>query len=1340
MTTDVFEPPCSLDELTERWRTVNGIVSGLQAFSVTSSVPYTQLEVCYLPPFEKTPSIHRATKLLGTIRDATTFRPLFVFQPSMACFVDPSSVNMCAALQFVTYGACQDADLFVDPTLLDSTISSWLRVKTLGSSDPRLLWSQLSVSASNAMFSMDLALKLLSNATSTTNTSVSLDRLLDDVSVRVSSNSQLLNAIFFPETISLPTLESNLTLTMTSLLNNATDSWLQLRTSLLSTIGPLSLSNESLASSLHDQMRQWFELLPTTTLQSIGVTFAHMTAEFSEPTSFVTLHDPHARFSLYLPGNLALLIDEISSLFYVATATLINQMRANLLPGDWLDCFEHKLFSIRSRFNMTTYVSGKLPLWNTVLNRGIQQGYSLFEEDPAGDCSNALYSQLLALYSNSTTSLLVYFDFDNVTVRASGTGEIVEVLENSPWNHTAILHGFKSLASHDLPVQFSNEWYPGASIVASVPRGVITFNMSSLFLFDTLSSPVKKRDNDDSDDGGLDFEIVRSNGVDLLHDNLAKRNAELIACQPGYYALYNSVTGVFDCTGCPVGSYCLGSDGLQRLCSNGPLDLVNYTQALQPNSSCPFVCSVNAECRTGNDCIVPGPGKYCLNGWLATCPSSSFPELWHFQSQCSAAIDWIVSMSPYDQNTFCNVANQATNGGDWCRFSLAPFGDEQVSLSIRFEDPFVNTSTIALLQSDRQYRLDLVWSATTKLALIQLTTFSFQGSPQTPFQSLPLPVSIGTWYRLRLTISISNYIMMFWDDSPVLYSFFDAQKQTSLIPFNSGHVTLGGLQVTFMGYSLSSLIFSSFGTTQIADWRRETPPQLFTLFCDLSASSLADSAGTCVSSSCPNGQHRQEVDVGLFICLCDGDSTSNCDASLSSSNDCTSGEYLSWMGKYIMIQVEDGTGFLTSLEVKNEKGRFVDIQDCTDTYPLGFTCISAFNNTLSPPSLYGWHVTPGQSAVFFLPSVTTISEISLKVRSDTVQSRVSVSIFLSSYFSDLINRNSESQLCQSWDLEAPPFGTPLDQETPFILNTYKARLLMLSNGAVSAAGTGSYAFHSQWKRASTCLSCPSQSSISLDPRLSVRDCVCNDVNIIPNGETGCESALSTCPVADFQSQPGSGLFAPPLNISFSDSSTSSNLSLNADVFIDAMIQNGNGVQIISVRATDFFPLQSSSSVTFSVSSPGCPPSIKKTARYDLKLACLKPLIVSGGSQTEKVVSVLGFPGASLEIAVDILPSSVKTTPQFEPYSMPIRVSQSSMIRARSSSSSADCSMSDIAYSFVIISAQPSPQTPSSDNSSPSNLSCGSACIGVIAAAGAIAIVVVALIIFLLMYRPPPSRS
>jgi hypothetical protein len=1254
-------------ELLGRWNPVSGQFARFQAYNVIKSGATAHIEVCHVPPFVDTPSVAHLTRLMSEIYGFPDFDPLFVFLAHASCYAHISDPTACIELTISPSAACPDAQLFTTPSKIELTWRGLRGVPSAISSDLGALWSRASVETSEILNYMHLATEMQDNSTPDGNISTSLLRLSTALSARSSSVQSLLNSIFPTQNGPHRFTPFNLLSDIETIQGLASVEWNQLAES-ISTEFPASWND--LACKNQPIWRKLFSSLPSRGLQVIETAFNHTAIDFKDPLLFLKLQNVDELLEHYYPTYVAHRLDLMMHDFFGVVTTLLTSLKLNFPShAPLLSCFQHKLVSLHHRFNMTYYLTHLEDI-----DCQLQQEFGLFEESPFEDCVSVCLATVTQ-HGHSLNTEVVFFNFTNPVSGENGTKTMLDFSNRISWSSPSLLSNSPTL------INYTSELNPNWNVTGElVSSGLVQIHHGVLVPFDTIESPLEKR-----------FPLIGGDRQRSGGQNEGSKRSDLASCLPGYFAQFNPVTQIYDCLECPIGSYCLGTDGLKRLCSNGPIDRVNYTQALQTNASCPWICALVSECIQGNDCVLPSPGFRCLDTRVQSCPSSPWPNLWDFDKQCSASFHHVATLSG---NMSCNGIQDSP----WCRFTKIPNGDFDFSLWVRFDDIVVNTTVLNLIIAEKQFKLDLITNS-SQLYALAYSQMSSSGIVTSYLRSAWKNLSLRKWHRVRMLVSSSNYLVLMIDDMPVLYSFFDSTLPGQLP--NTGRLTVGQISSSPSSdfrYSISSLVITNDNQTDLSDFLSSTPLPFFDLFCNLAVSDLLED-GTCVSK-CLKGQKRHLLGSGRSICGCDELSLCSRSAGFQSAIGCENSQYTVWKGRYLRLDVIKGSAFIAKIVLNSEFKEVVLLTHC------GHLSGSGCEKAISNPSFGGWMAKTGQSAIFFLKEEHFISEIGFLFRDSVLDDSISISISLSPMLSDLLNHATEAVLVADWKVIPVPFGTELKEETLEWISPNKARWL------ASQARNG---MQTSWKSNSQCLECPPSSLVSLLPRNSVSDCLC-PYGVIPRagGSTGCERAAQ-CP-AELEIFPlvPSGLYSSPMTLSFWHSEALSSDDILNGTRVEVVItpSDGSPISQLFLRLGERVSFATSVALTYTPTYEGCPSYPSKRLDLQVKPGCAMPTIVLGRTGNSRFVSLFAHSGAIIEVSVDPVPVSTEEPPQFWIYAQGFVITTNSLIRARSRSSTSQCAPSAISYAFVTVGSsalqEPAPGPMSN------NVSCGAGCVSIIA--------------------------
>lgn len=1314
--------------------------------SVTSSADTTRVEVCYLPPFEWNPTLPRARELLSVIRDSSTFAILYQFNATHGCFAAPSTPNTCATVQIASSTQCTDAQLFVETDRLEFGLN---KVLGLSSSDNGVSWSQIANDVSSMLSSLNVANQMGDNLNAKAD-------LLDNISDRGSSILSMLNSLFASNYGTLGRYTTN------SLVNTAywralaSAEAAQVLADVSTSATQVSLDSPASLRLYDDKWRKLLAFTPNLALRVLG----------SALSNFSSIATSISDASPFLPSNITRIIDAVTADYYQLASSTLSAIPASTFGQTHRACYATKLQKVAQVFNFSRLLSGNN---NIICSATImQQEYDLFSAKFADECFYALADDYFH-QANSSASTII-FNFLNITDQQSQlNSSIASVDRFGKFKFTA----FPRIANSSALAQVKNASLLPYNIAGyDSTQGSFMWKFNTSVTFDTtlLLTQSQKRarlpiQRDAAVPTNPSWPAWILNMANEIWNRPSNRRATLPSCSPGYYALFDDATSDYICTTCPIGSYCFGSDGLQRLCANGPMGRSVYTTAAWATSSCPFHCTAQGECLSGSSCVVPPTGSMCAQGKVVSCPSTSASPLWAYTSSCIASLQNLGYYQVASGSVPCN-------GDKSCKFASKPTSNFALFFTLLIgEKPTANTS-IDLFYSPFQYKISLSLSTSLR-AQISVQLFTALGTVSTSVVAQAFPVTVGQAIDLSLTTSDSNYLMMFANDAPIAYSFFDA---SSAVASNDGYILTAPYSTTTPILSISNVIFTDLNETLYAQNLRDTPSGLRSLFCDLSSSTL-DSTGKCLSL-CPAGRVRATLAGDVSICACT--STSNCfDRSFSSSTSCDSGTYFSWSGSYLMVEVVSGSGFMSSLSYIGAGGSQTTFPFCSQIQPSqNLNCEQALVNS----TYQGWPLTQGTEAVFYLattPSKRTsaldpfssshsstsginyaltrdyqavtdqFTRFLFKLRSMGYGNSITLNLYFSSSAAQILKKSTSTLIAQNWNIDMIPPSTPYSEEWLETLDPSKATWL----AKVSTAST----FSPSWTAQSTCLTCPSGSFISLPPLLTIRDCVCSN-GMVPDLTMGCQmrplsskksslalastatshANLATCQALMDSVIPSlpSGTYPTATSVGFQSSlrnftqgfggSLSSSWDGPIYVELSISVEGQTSLQTVSLLVGESIPLMTSSNMTYTASVPGCSPSSKTILRYEVLPRCSTPSIVIEENSAGAIVSVFGASNTVLYFFVDA-PSNTTVVLDNIPwviYFAPVAISRSSMIYARALSSDGTCSTSSVT-SYNINFASPSePIYSSSDGSASSK--CDKRCVAVVASC--VVITTVALIV------------
>lgn len=1286
-------------ELASRWIRAPSFAARLQADSIQNMASGIRVSVCYLPPFEVQPSMQVVGQLMGTIWSAQTFQPLWTYSSQLGCYTTPSSPTVCSQIYLVPSSSCSDADLFVNQTALIQNLD-WLR----GISGPlvgsqALYWSQLANTASTVLLELETAISLASSLSSTSD-SFPLLRLAEDIASRSTTMLTSLNVIFSSWTSNVVTIESSLEATMVAIIQSY-EADLQNQSLAISSAPLNGLSRFNLETN-QAAMNQLISSFALTSLQMIGAHFKalqQVTSNSTQLLSAIASSGSQSAFAAYQPSALASNLNTVFEKFILESQNLLQHLKsAQYALSSWspvlVGCYDRKLRDLAAQFNASDFLLSHVDLTQLLeATGGIQQEYGLFEADPMDACSYAGATSLLQASSGNGLVISTYNFLESASSVLSDGNVAITLQEDVVWPGASVLKALQSVGNLSVPVSFSPN--PSRDLVfngTTYRFGLIDMDLNGAHPFTTttnMSGPSKRF-------------VIR----DL---EASEYESTVPSCSPGYYALYNNITGIYTCNGCPAGSYCLGVDGIERLCSDGPAGRVTYTTPLQANSSCPYVCSVPGQCRSGDDCVNPLPKTFCANGTLANCSSPDFPLLWSFTANCTASMTWSALIEPSSMpNTSCQPSSNST----WCSLTGTPSNDLVLSFSLLFDRLPTSPSTLSvqLLSFPNQWSVSCLVNPGSETVLLQMDVAT--GASASSYLSNSVTLAIDMWYDVVIQVSSRNFLLMDINKQPVYYSFYDSAPPAS-VSNNTGIVLLGSYVSGDLEYSVSSLTLSNSNVTMWPAFASSAPGNLSSLFCDLSSSSLL-SDGRCVPL-CPSGQSRMVLPAGESLCVCN--TYGGCDASSTTTSGCASGAYMNWHGKYLAVRVEQGSGFVAGIAVQDFNGMPVVVSSCGDLGSLSLHCEGA----LVDLPFGGWHVTSGLSAIFFLAQESIISSLSFAVRSDFTSlatAPLRFSLWLSSSLDDVLYLSSEAVVTNSWQLFS---DASLDPPSELQWATINPSLAIFLQQQASAASL-------PWSSLESCTMCPNGTVLSLPPALNLHDCVCSN-GVVPS-RSGCDAMPSThCPSSNLIVPTlESGLYLPPISVSFFLQNTTEYSPL-----VDIVITSDSSqlVSHVSLALNESIFLSESSTLTYSTAIPGCPYSERNIVHFLLKAACPSPILVTELIGSEGLVSIVASPGLVVLIAIDSESVSPLSTPTFNVYSTPLTVQQSSLIRARTVSRDSSCSPSAIVSGVVSLSAPVAPTTPAS---------CGAACIGVICATVVMGFIVIVTACVLAFRGPLKSRT
>lgn len=1296
--------------------------------SVTSSSDTIRVEVCYLPPFEWNPTLPRARELLSTIKDPSSPSVLYTFQPARGCYTAPSAPNTCIAVQIASSTLCTDAQLFVETERLEIEL---YQVLGLSTTDNGVLWSQISSGINSILSSLSIAIQMGDNPNAKAT-------LMDSISERGSTILSLINSIFpsnygsiAPYTTDLTQWRSIMAVEATQILEDVTTSAAQ-------------LSLDSAASSYDDQWRKMIVYIPNMGLRILGSTLANFSS------TATSISDPSA----FLPSNITRVIDSIVSDYYQLAYSTISAIPASSPGQTHRACYAFKLQEAAYRYNFSRLLSDSNNLICSTTT--MLQEYGLFSTKPADECFYALKDDFAQSSSDST----IMFDIRNVTQQHYQYNDTITSVDrfgkfkmtafpriSNSTTTTAQLNS-TSLLSYNISgydsMQSSFSW---------------KFNTSLTFDTSLLLTQSQTRDYQLAQWGqmALQDRFVALEGVQKPLNSSHNRDT-LPACNPGYYAVFDDATSEYICTTCPIGSYCLGPDGLQRLCSNGPMGRSVYTTPSWATSACPFNCTALGECLSGSTCAVPSTGSMCAQGKAVACPAASASPLWSYSSSCTASLQNLAYFHLATDSSSCSAYK-------WCKFASKPTSNFALFFTLLTAERPSNT-TMDLFYSPNQYKvsLSLTTSLQAQLSLQLLTSF---GTVSISATSQPFLVTIGKAIDLSLITSDTNYLMMFANDSPIYYSFFDA---SSPVASNNGYILTAPYSTTAPLISISNIIFTASNETIYAQNLRETPFGLRSLFCDLSSSSL-DASGKCLSP-CPSGRVRTTLSGDISICTCS--STSDCfDRSYSSSTSCNSGTYFSWSGSYFLVEVVSGYGFMSSLSYVEAGGSQTTFPFCSQIQPnQNLNCRTAISDT----NYQGWSLSPGTEAVFYLaatsskrssfshssPSTTSsrssdintltrdnqaitaqIARFLFKIRSLGLGNTISLNLYFSSSAAQILSKSTSTLIAQNWNVDMIPLDTLLSDEWLETLDPSKATWL--------AKTSPTSTFSPSWTAQSTCLTCPSSSFLSLPPLLTVRDCICSN-GVVPDLAMGCQvrpspserSLLSSASAATVSADDAScqtliesvspillsGSYPTATSTGFTSSIRNFTQGFNSSIaspwdgplYVDLSIavEGQSSLQSVSLLVGESIPLMISNNMTYRVNVPGCTPSDKAALLYEVLPRCSTPTINVGGNAQQTLVAIFGASNTNLYFFADA-PSNIidEANIPWVAYYTPFEVTKTSIIYSRAVSIDGTCYVSSVVTYNIYF------EVPSTDSPTPisgSSSQCDRKCVIVIAVSSTIAVV------------------
>lgn len=1252
---------------------------------------------------------------------------------------------------------CSDDPIFTTSENIEFEFSNFL---SLGTTDEGAFWSLISSKASNIITSTDLAVMMEVSNGSTADIGFSLQKLRDQVSSQSSSLQSLLDSLFPSKYGSIQSF--------TGSLPQLNSSWHSLMDTelveIISKIGASSsrwpMNSAAELQSYDDPFREAMKYLPNLALRILGSSISAISSNFN----FSSFSDSKAFMDPYLPLNTGKMIDSLTMSFVDSVRSALDIARSNPNSAKkHLDCYISKLTDLRSRFNFSALLGSSNPLVGS--NARVQQAYGLFSTDSANQCFNALLDEYFALPSSLQS--LIIFDLDDISNVDYGANSTWRSVDRS--NTSKITAWDRITSTQTAPLSFNTYYTPGVNVTGySAGVGGLWWKFNETISF-TTSLPQRRKSYDGDIDSRSESKYILA--IDVNRESSLARDIPPPPCSPGYYASFNPVTGLFDCVGCPKGSYCIGTDGIQRLCSNGPINRVNYTQTMVTSADCPFVCSVPGECRSNNECVVPETGTYCGETQsVQLCPRSSFPHMWTYTSGCTASMQYLAYFSSADDRVDCTTQTTAK----WCSFSAKFTLDFTLSFRLRLDSIPLHSTTYALFNSPGQYKIELVYNEANGGATFLISSGS-------RFSSLPFNLIPLTWIDVKISTSKRNNILIEIDGIPNVVAFFDA---SSLPGLNSGNILVAPYSATAPGMAMSNIAFTNLNETRYLSYLKNTPKNLRPLFCDLTDSVLSVN-GVC-DSKCPLGYNRIQVSESASACAC-VDATQCLDRSFASSASCASGSYLSWQGSYMMIDVDSGSAFISSLSLFNSEGKKISISSCASplTHPSSIGCDLAYKDS----SFQGWAVQGGSSSLFFLDFskngasyLPNIDSIKLKTRTyfatkvnfdddptthaaneNVLGGTISLTIYLSHSAFSVMNRKSETMIAKKWEIDTIPIGTQVSEEKQERLDVSKASFLASKN-----------AWSPSWDSLSTCLSCPSSALFSLPPMLSIRDCVCSN-GIVPGPLNGCEMVSLSYSNSSRRDHPTcaslassvlpvyvSGIYGPLLPISFYSSemqtissifggSTPSPAPENTGetsnspdhVFIDLQIKfsGQQTVQTISLALGDEIQITSSASVLYSVSIPGCPVVSSMPLTYTIIPRCQEASIAfSGADKTKQMVSIFGAPGMLIDYSLEGTQNAPSTPTVWKRYTEPFSASAGAIVRARATPMTEGiCSQSHVARAVVPSSSSTSNQTngPNSNASS----KCGGLCIGLIVGTICfVVLIILALVIFIIVRNTKPKPA
>lgn len=1310
----------AVGELFEKWQRTSGHFASYQSMLSTSSSDTIRIEVCYLPPFEWNPTLPRARELLSVIRDSSSFKELYTFQPTLGCFTTPTSTKECLALQIVPSTSCLDAQLFVDATRLEFELNS---VLSLSGEDNGVVWSQISSQFDSILSSLNVAIQMGDNPNAKA-------ALLENISTRGSDLRTLLTSLFASNYGSLGRYSNHSADNLAYWRALTAEQGSQIIAAFLSSNTLLPLTSFSALRAFDDRWRAIVQFIPTIGLRVIGSAMYNLTLE----ASFVSDLTP------YIPSQIFDLIDSLVLDYYALARSALSGWSAPSFGQSHRDCYALKLDNALYRYNFSALLSG----YNNAIcsSTKMAQEYGLFSSNPSDDCFSALLNDNLT-QADSTLSTVV-IDFLNVEDSNHVSNETLSFLDlNEKFKFTA----FKRISSSTTALLAGNSSLLGHT-VDSVPvlRGNLQWKFNTSITFDTSLTLTQSRRNWQIHPQ-LDSRSSFSGGSKVRWNS---ERDTIPPCTPGYYSKFDSTAFIYTCTDCPLASYCLGTDGLQRLCANGPIGRSTYTSTTWATASCPFNCTVQGECRTGDACVVPPVGSQCQGGQVSTCPSASAPQLWSFTSLCSASLRYLGYLSVPTEAAGC--ANYKT-----CKFISKPTSNFALFFTLQLGEIPQTSATNIIFYSAGQYTVSLVLNTDLQAQLL-VQLISATNVLATVFLSPTFYLDVGIPVDFGIVSSESNYLMLFINDEPQYYGFFDASSAPAS---NSGSLLFAPYSTSAPLMALSNVIFTDLNETIYARNARDTPSSLRRFFCDLSTSTI-DADGNCLSP-CPSGHVRTSLSNGLSVCLCS--SADNCfDRSYSSSSACLSSTFFSWSGSYLVIEVVSGSAYMSSLGFFDDSGNLTTFADCSPIQPsYNFWCLEALSSITST----GWPLTKGTTGFFYLPRVfgrsssisptmsgstgferdsqsviSAITRIIFKLRAYTFDSSIVLNVYLPSTASDIRAKSPSTLIAKNWNLKVQPFGTSLANERLETIDPAKASWL--------AKATGSFSRSWDSSTMSTCLACPSGSSISLPPLLSVRDCVCSN-GVVPDASTGCQARSDSSLVANARSTLSctdllgsvtptlpAGTYSPLTLFGFQSSLRNDSqgfLLSNNDPWSGALyaelsivVTGQASTQHLTISVGDLIPLSASSNVTYTVSVPGCSVSASYSLQYLILPSCSTPTIAVGGNSAQTLISIWGASNTALEYFVN---SGINVDTSNIPwlnYSLPFEVTSSCLVYARAVPNDGTCSTSIFTYSSVRVDS-PSPN-PSPTSSSKS---CGDGCIAVITVCSILAVLAVAFVITVFLF-------